>query len=162
MNGDFTAREWQNGELCTAHGLPHCTPCFQALMRGSDENEDFIAQQNQRMEQLRDEVIRRIRAGEYHHSRFHRPVQRNFFEDKRRQFAAACQLGKGNYIFIPLAFVIVDDDKAAHRASDEEVREILLNEHRWDTSTPEWAQHDVPALEDEDTVLLREFQLFKS
>jgi len=161
MNGDFTARDWQNGELCTTHGIPYCTPCFAAICGQTGET-PYHVQYDQSMERLRNEVIRRIRTGEYHHSQFHRPVRRNFFEDKRKQFAATCQVGEGQHVFLPLTFVIVGDDHTAHRASDEEVREILRNEHRWDTSTPEWAQHDVPALEEEDAALLREFQLFKS
>jgi len=89
------------------------------------------------------------------------PVQGN--ENTDSQFAASCQLGDdGNIIFIPLTMVIVSDDHSAHRASYDEVREILCNEHRWDTSTPEWAAHNVPILSYEDTVLLREFQRFKS
>lgn len=159
MNGDFTAREWQNGELCTAHGLPYCTPCFKMLV-----SERYpllkaeLSKTNEMFERMRQTIRQRIESGE-----FHRPIKRNFFADSRRiQFAATCQVGDQHVIFLPLQFGIVVDDNTAHKASDDELRDILRNEHMWDISTPEWAQYDTPALNDEDTVLLREFQLFKS
>ena len=47
-------------------------------------------------------------------------------------------------------------------AMNDETRAILTKEYLWDISTPEWMQHDIPQLDDEDSVLLREFQLFKA
>ena len=93
---------------------------------------------------------------------FDRPRTRNFFQDSRRkQFAASCQLGTENFLVVPIEFVIVGDDTTAHKADEAETRAILTKEHLWDTSTPEWMQYDIPTLDDDDTVLLREFQLFK-
>ena len=63
---------------------------------------------------------------------------------------------------MPIEFVIIGDDNTAYKADDDETRAILTKEHLWDISTPEWMQHDIPQLDDEDSVLLREFQLFKS
>lgn len=157
----FTARDWQNGVQCTAHGIPYCTPCFKVICGGL---QSIMDDSQQRMDNIRAEVIRRIREGEMHHAAFHRPAKRNFFEDSRRkQFAASCQIGKdGNFLVVPIAFGIITDDptESARRTTDDELRAILTNEHKWDTSTPEWAQYHVPNISTEDAMLLREMQLF--
>lgn len=94
-------------------------------------------------------------------AQFHRPVQRNFFDDSRRKkFAASCPIGD-NYLVIALEFIIVHDDVKAWKAGDEESREILRNEHQWDEAPPVWIQNFVPAISEEDAMLLREMQLFK-
>ena len=113
--------------------------------------------------QLRENVIRRI-MGRGNDGQFYRPKARNFFNDSRKKkFAACCQLADENFLVVPLEFVYIGDDSAVHKADDDETRAILTKEHLWDISVPEWMQQDVTLkLDDEDNVLLREFQLFKS
>ena len=147
---EYTARDWQNGKPCPQHELPYCTPCFKALVSMSGENPYKTAL---------------IGSSENAMQSFYRPkATRNFFLDsRRRRFAASCQLADDTFLVVPLEFVIVGDADAAHKADDDETRAILTKEHLWDISTPEWMQQDVTLkLNDEDEVLLREFQLFKS
>lgn len=161
MSADaFGAREWQNGELCTAHGIPYCTACFKVICGGLQSAMD---DSRSTMGRIRDEVIRRIREGglAYPVDGFYRPASRNFFQDsRRRQFAASCPIGD-NHIVVPLDFIIVGDENTAHAANDDEMRTILRAEHLWDEATPAWAQNFEPTFSDEDNVLLREMQLFK-
>ena len=140
---EYTARDWQNGVPCPQHTMPYCTPCFKALVAITE------------MGRVNDTP-----SGQ----EFYRPkTTRNFFLDpRRRKFAASCQLANENFLVVPIEFVIIGDDNTAYKADDDETRAILTKEHLWDISTPEWMQHDIPQLDDEDSVLLREFQLFKS
>lgn len=153
---DFTARDWANGQNCPAHNNPYCSTCFRALL---SKAKDGMMDSTQRMERIRDIVKQRIDEGS-----FHRPARRNFFEDsRRRQFAQSCQIGDG-HIVMPVTVVLLSDDPDKHcwQANDEEIRTILKGEHQWDISEPEWMRQSTPELGDEDTKLLREFQLFKS
>ena len=161
----FTARDWQNGVPCPQHTMPYCTPCFKALVALEGAN-PYKERQQEAFDALRENIIRRImsRQDEQQSGLFYRPQpKRDFFKDsRRRQFGASCQLAGENFLVVPLEFVIIGDDNTAYKADDDETRAILTKEHLWDISTPEWMQHDIPQLADEDSVLLREFQLFKS
>lgn len=157
-SNNFNSQTWANGELCPQHGAMYCTPCLQAAL---GVKRQLLEPSESAMDRMRSEISKRIRAGETQHEAFHRPEKRNFFEDsRRRQFAATCQLGEGNHIFMRLAFVIIGDDTQAWKANDEETRAILRNEHIWDGATPAWAQNFVPDISFEDATLLREMQLF--
>ena len=165
MSGSsFNPQSWENGELCSQHGVPYCISCCQALIRLHYASTDKL--DDAAVERIRTEVMWRImgRANSAQHALFYRPKPaRNLFLDSRkRKFAASCQLGTENFLVVPIEFAIIGDDHTAHKADDDETRAILTKEHLWDISTPEWIQHDIPQLDDEDSVLLREFQLFKS
>lgn len=139
-SGTFTIRDWQNGKYCPQHGIPYCTPCLKILT-----------------------VTNRLPALE----QTYRPAMRNFFQNffqdsRRRQFGTACQLAGANFSIVSWEFAIIGDDTSAHKADDDEMWAILTKEHLWDTSTPEWMKYDIPQLSEEDVMLLREFQLFKS
>lgn len=153
---DFTMRDWQNGKYCPQHDIPYCTPCFKLFTQRHEDDDrngqDFL-------NRLRAKAIRRIRDNS--EQQWYRPRRRNFAEDSRQQgYAMACQLGE-NYVVVPLAFILVGDDHRVYKAGDAEMREILTREHQWDISTPEWARYDVPDFSTEDTMFLREMQLFK-
>lgn len=165
---DYTARDWQNGEPCPAHKMPYCTPCFKALIALEEANpyKKSFDDTQARMDNLRETIMKRIADMSNTTAStqtFYRPRARNFFEDSRRkQFAASCQLEE-NFLVVPIEFAIIGDSKTAHKADEAETRAILTKEHLWDTSTPEWLQQDTTLqLDDEDAVLLREFQLFRS
>jgi hypothetical protein len=164
---EYTARDWQNGKYCPQHNLPYCTPCFKLVVAKSGENPYKEHQDFAQFRENTTERIKRILAdgvlGFYRPKTTRNGTPPNFFINSRsKQFAASCQLGPENFLVIPIEFAIVGDDKTAYRADDDETRAILTKEHLWDISTPEWMQHDIPQLDDEDSVLLREFQLFKS
>lgn len=163
---EYTARDWQNGVPCPQHTMPYCTPCFKALVALAGEN-PYKVRQQEAFDALRDNIMRRIMGRQDEqtgHDLFYRPQpKRDFFKDsRRRQFGASCQLAGENFLVVPLDFAIINDDHAAHIADDDEMRAILKKENLWDMSTPEWMQHDIPQLNSEDALLLREFQLFKS
>lgn len=151
---EFSARDWTNGKYCPAHGIPYCTPCFQALVTKSHS---VMRDSAQRMDSISEAIARRVAEGN-----FHRPARRNFFEDRRMQFCLSCRVGAEHHLVLPLEFAISGDDKAAHQLDDTETREVLKLEHLWDINDPEWMKHSVPELDEEDAKLLREFQLFKS
>ena len=169
---EYTARDWSNGKPCPPHAMPYCTPCFKALVAMTGENPYKTTYQAQedaqaRLDALRDNILNRLmgRENDGQQGLFYRPkATRNFFLDsRRRRFAASCQLADDNFLVVPLEFVFIGDDSTVHKADDDETRAILTKEHLWDISTPEWMQQDVTLkLDDEDSVLLREFQLFKS
>ena len=163
---EYTARDWQNGVPCPQHTMPYCTPCFKALVAITEnphrerQQEAFDALRANIMDRLMGRTNDMLSGQE-----FYRPkTTRNFFLDsRRRKFAASCQLANENFLVVPLEFVYIGDEEAVHKADDDETRAILTKEHLWDISTPEWMQQDVTLkLDDEDSVLLREFQLFKS
>ena len=163
---EYTARDWQNGVPCPQHTMPYCTPCFKALVAMTEnphrerQQEAFDALRANIMDRLMGRTNDMLSGQE-----FYRPkTTRNFFLDsRRRKFAASCQLANENFLVVPLEFVYIGDEEAVHKADDDETRAILTKEHLWDISTPEWMQQDVTLkLDDEDSVLLREFQLFKS
>lgn len=167
---EYTQRDWQNGKPCPEHNTPYCAPCFKTLVSMTGENPYKTVYQasdetQTAFDALRHNIIQRIMGRTPDtDALFYRPqARRNFFQDsRRRQFAASCQLANENFLIVPLEFAIIGDDNTAHKADDDETRAILTKEHLWDISTPEWMQQDIPQLNDEDNVLLREFQLFKS
>ena len=163
---EYTARDWQNGVPCPQHTMPYCTPCFKALVAITEnphrerQQEAFDALRANIMDHLMGRTNDTLSQQE-----FYRPkTTRNFILDsRRRKFAASCQLANENFLVVPLEFVYIGDEEAVHKADDDETRAILTKEHLWDISTPEWMQQDVTLkLDNEDSVLLREFQLFKS
>jgi hypothetical protein len=165
---EYTSREWSNGETCPQHGKPYCTDCYRTIITGEREKAlGALNEANQAaFDRLRDNIMNRIMNNTNiapSTQEFYRPRTRNFFQDsRRRQFAASCQIGE-NFLVVPVDFIIIGDDKKARQADDAESRAILTKEHLWDTSTPEWMQQSTTLqLDDEDTKLLREFQLFKS
>jgi hypothetical protein len=165
---EYTALDWSNGKKCPQHDKPFCNDCYVAVIAIEREKAlGALRDANQEaFDALRQNIINRI-MGRTNDSlsgqEFYRPRTRDFFQDSRRkQFAASCQLGAENFLVVPIEFAIVGDENTAHKAEDAETRAILTKEHMWDTSTPEWMQHDIPQLEEADTMLLREFQLFKS
>ena len=164
---EYTARDWQNGVPCPQHTMPYCTPCLEALVSMSGDN-PYRERQQEAFDALRANIMDRL-MGRVNDTpsgqEFYRPkTTRNFFLDSRkRKFAASCQLADEHFLVVPIEFVIIGDDNTAYKADDDETRAILTKEHLWDISTPEWMQQDVTLkLDDEDSVLLREFQLFKS
>ena len=164
---EYTAREWQNGKPCPQHSVPYCTPCFKALVSMSGEN-PYKERQQEAFDALRANIIDRLMGrtnDTLSQQEFSRPkTARNFLLDSRKhKFAASCQMANENCLVVPLEFVIIGDNDATHKADDDETRAILMKEHLWDISTPEWMQHDVALkLDYEDNILLREFQLFKA
>jgi hypothetical protein len=168
---EYTQRDWQNGKPCPPHTMPYCTPCFKALVSLTSANPYktmYQAQDDMQagFDALRENIVRSMmgRENSMQQDLFYRPKTRNFFLDsRRRKFAASCQLANENFLVVPLEFVYIGDEETVHKADDDETRAILTKEHLWDISTPEWMQQDVTLqLDDEDSVLLREFQLFKS
>ena len=162
---EYTALDWSNGKPCVQHSKPYCNDCYRALIAIEREKATgALRDANQEaFDALRTNIINRImgRTGDTD-ALYHRPKSRNFFQDSRRaKFAASCQLGTENFLVLPIEFAMIGDESAVYKADDDELRAILTKEHLWDTSTPEWMQYDIPTLEEEDTVLLREFQLFK-
>lgn len=146
--------------------MRYCTPCFKALVALAGEN-PYKVRQQEAFDALRANIMDRIigRTNDMlSGQKFYRPKTRNFFLDSRkRKFAASCQLADEHFLVVPIEFVIIGDDNTAYKTDDDETRAILTKEHLWDISTPEWMQQDVTLkLDDEDSVLLREFQLFKS
>ena len=164
---DYTARDWHNGKPCEQHSVPYCTPCLKALVAMTGEN-PYKERQQEAFDALRANIMDRI-MGRVNDApsgqKFYRPQpMRNFFLDSRkRKFAASCQLADEGFLVVPIEFASIGDENTAYKADDTEVRAILVKEHLWDTSTPEWMQQDVTLkLDSEDITLLREFQLFKS
>jgi hypothetical protein len=165
---EYTALDWSNGKKCPQHDKPFCNDCYVAVM--STEREKALGAlrdaNQEAFDALRTNIINRI-MGRVNDSpsgqEFYRPRTRNFFQDSRRkQFAASCQLDD-TFLVVPIEFIMIGDEGTVHRADDTEARAILTKEHMWDTSTPEWMQQNTTLqLDDEDNVLLREFQLFKS
>ena len=166
---EYTALDWSNGKKCPQHDKPFCNDCYVTVM--STEREKALGAlrnvDQEAFDTLRTNIINRLmgRTNDTQSTQeLYRPRTRNFFQDSRRvKFAASCQLGNDDFLVVPLEFIMIGDEGTVHRADDNEARAILRKEHMWDTSTPEWMQQNTTLqLDDEDNVLLREFQLFKS
>lgn len=140
----MTPQDWENGKSCPQHGLPYCTPCFQALIRlhyaSSDKADDAA------VDRIHKKVIATLKD-----SAFHRPTRREYFMST---FALHLQLNGYTYL-MPLSFIIIESERRAWKADREESITILRNEERWSTGVPVWAQNVTPNFTEEDLKLLR-------
>jgi hypothetical protein len=136
----MTLRDWQNGMSCLEHGLPYCTPCFQALLKdGPNPAKPNLSEVNDIVARMRSKLRQRFEV--------------------QHKFAMHVRIQKADYL-LPLDFVIIGDNERAYRADNTETRSIMYAVDKWNDAPPAWMQNFTPAFSEEDEKLLREMQLF--